>query len=83
MFEVGKEYWITYGTAEEQSGASIKVLAVEGTWLHVESDNLDSRINIAAPMFISAKERNREAEQSAMMKFPTRQIGEDGWPKDD
>ncbi|OYY70344.1 hypothetical protein [Sphingomonas sp. 28-63-12] len=57
LFEVGKEYWITYGTAEEQSFASIKVVEVEGSWLKVESDKLDMLINVAAPFFISARDK--------------------------
>lgn len=77
MFEVGKEYWITYGTTEEQSFASIKVLEVEGSWLRVETDTLDSHLNTAASFFISARERDREIEA----KFSPGPIGEDGWPK--
>lgn len=69
MFEVGKEYWVSYGTTEEVSMASIKVLEVEGQWLRVESDKLDSHLNMAAPLYISAKERDREAEEKAQQRY--------------
>ena len=65
MFEVGKEYWLVYGSTEEQSHASIKVLEVKGQWLKVEAKGLDTHINIAAPLFISARERDHEAEKAA------------------
>jgi hypothetical protein len=77
IFEVGKEYWVTYGPTEDQSFASAKVLGIEGQWLHIESDKLDSHINLAAPWFISARERNRAAEE----KFKVSQVvfvGRDG-----
>ncbi|WP_375381738.1 hypothetical protein [uncultured Sphingomonas sp.] len=68
IFEVGKEYWLIYGTTEEQSHACVKVIAVEGQWLKVESKELDTHLNMAAPMFISARERNREAEDAVQMR---------------
>lgn len=69
MFEVGKEYWIAYGTTEEQSHDCIKIVEVNGTWLKVESDKLEPLINIAAPMYISARERNREVEEKMRSEF--------------
>ena len=65
MFEVGKEYWVVYGSTEEQSHSCVKVLEVQGQWLRVESKELDSHLNMAAPMFISARERDRGAEKAA------------------
>ena len=65
MFEVGKEYWILYGTPENQSSALIKVLEIEGTWLKVESDELEPMINIASPIYISVRHRERAVEEKA------------------
>lgn len=77
LFEVGKEYWVSYGTTDEQEFACVKVLEVEGSWLRVESDKLDSHLNMAAPLFISARERDRDVER----KFDPGRIGDDGWPE--
>lgn len=69
IFEAGKEYWFTYGTTEIQSTDSVKVLEIEGSWLKVEAEKLDTHINVSAPFFISARERNREVEQNSKFSF--------------
>lgn len=64
IFEVGEEYWMVYGTADEQMHDCIKVVEVDGTWLKVEAEKLEPLINIAAPFYVSARKRDRAAEQS-------------------
>lgn len=64
IFEAGKEYWLTYGSTDEQSHDCIKVIEVDGSWLKVEAEKVEPLINVAAPMFISARERDREAERN-------------------
>jgi hypothetical protein len=66
MFEVGKAYWISYGTPENQSSALIKVLEIEGTWLKVESDELEPMINIASPRYISVRNWDPAVAEKAL-----------------
>ncbi|EQB32249.1 hypothetical protein [Sphingobium ummariense] len=71
IFEPGTEYWLTWGTTDEQILSSIKVIGQDGTWLHIESEKegLDPMINLAAPIFISARKRNRETEKGFVSRI--------------
>ncbi len=69
IFEIGQEYWLSYGDAEQVDVTSVKVLEVDGTWIRVETDKLDPMLNMAAPLYLSAKPRDREAEFRADMWF--------------
>lgn len=71
LFIPGKEYWLSWGFGEEQMHTSVKVIAQSGTWLEIEPEKagLDPLINLAAPWFISARERDREAEERLAAEF--------------
>lgn len=71
MFEVGQEYWLTWGSTEEQTHSSVKIISQEGSWLQVEPEKagIDPMINLAAPLFISARKRDRALEEQASARF--------------
>lgn len=56
LFEVGKEYYLDFGTVEHSHTRKILVIDAKENWIKVNENGSEELLNTLSPLMLSAKE---------------------------